>query len=78
MLPQSILGVTNEHYGVAVKLYNTIWKVLGLNIGRDSGYPEKGSSWFSCIPPGKSGKVFRLSFNNRLNIQPKIVYISEY
>jgi hypothetical protein len=44
--------VIAEHVGVTVTLWTSIWEVLGLNLCRDTSYPEF-FPWFSLVPPGK-------------------------
>jgi hypothetical protein len=40
-----------EHRGRVV--LRRIWVVLASNLGLETGYLDRGSSWFSSVPPDK-------------------------
>jgi hypothetical protein len=39
-----------EQTGVAVTIQNRIRGVLGSNLNRNTGYLDRGVSWFSSVP----------------------------
>jgi hypothetical protein len=44
------LNVVVEWLGLLIR----VLEVPGSNLGPDTGYLERGSSWFSLVPPGES------------------------
>jgi hypothetical protein len=51
---QNFKAQGTQRAGLNVRLQICIREVVGSNLGRDTGYPYWGHSWFFSLPPDKT------------------------
>jgi hypothetical protein len=60
-LDNLLIKQLTKQIGVAVKLLACIREVLGLNLSRDTSYPDRGFLWFFSVLPGKYRDITSIS-----------------
>jgi hypothetical protein len=53
-------------------------EVFGSNVGRNTGYPDEGLSWFSFVPLGRSRDSMSTSFTAQMFSSKSFIHLSMF